>query len=58
MNNEELQKEFDRIFNLLFLANEENKRLLKEVKKLERKNAMLKDRLLDLSNRYGCDIKL
>ena len=44
----ELQKEFDRVFAKLYLANEENKQLTKENKKLEKKIVELNDKILEL----------
>ena len=49
----ELKEEFDRVFNKLYLASEENKQLLKENKRLEKKVNMLIERVVDLSFRLG-----
>lgn len=49
----DLKKEFDKIFAKLYLANEENKLLLKQNKMLEKKIDILLKRIVDLSNQLG-----
>lgn len=50
---QELKIEFDRLFNQLYLALEEKKRLEKENKKLEKAVNKLSERVVDLSSRLG-----
>lgn len=51
----ELKKEFDRIFCKLYLAEEENKLLLKQNKQYEKKLDMLIERIVDLSHMLGIE---
>lgn len=49
----DLKKEFDKIFAKLYLANEENKMLLKENKQLKKKIDYLLGRIVNYASRLG-----
>ena len=49
----DLKKEFDNIFAKLYLANEENKMLLKENRQLKKKIDYLLDKIVNYASRLG-----
>lgn len=54
----ELKEEFDKVFNKLYLATEENKQLVKENKKMEKRLNILIERVIDLSHQLGIEPRI
>lgn len=54
----ELKKEFDRLFAKLYLAEEENKLLLKENKKMKKKMDLILNKLYHYASRLGEEVRL
>ena len=54
----ELKVEFDKVFNKLYLATEENKQLAKDYKKMEKRLNILIERVIDLSHQLGIEPRI